>query len=87
MLAPARIPVAAGKKTAKTVKKFSLVELPTVGRKSGTKLSDIVCTAPGREGGREGGEGGREVREGGRIIIITFRKSCDCHVTTHGCSQ
>lgn len=42
MLAPAKIPVAAGKNTANTVKKFSLEELPSDGRKSGPILSAIV---------------------------------------------
>lgn len=45
MLAPARIPVAAGKNTANTVKKFSGEERPSEGLKRGPKLSFIVCPA------------------------------------------
>lgn len=42
MLAPAKMPVAAGKKTAKTVKNVSEVVPPSDGRKSGKKLSTNV---------------------------------------------
>ena len=38
MLAPARIPVAAGKNTANTMKKFSMSEAPPNALKLGTKL-------------------------------------------------
>ena len=42
MLAPASMPVAAGKNTANTVKKVSLVEPPSDGLNEGPKLSRKV---------------------------------------------